>query len=273
MEALWLLVGMALGSSFTLAIAGRFPQRSTPTDVTAPPPDTTSTALDHRFDQIDQHLQNLQLWHESHHAQLAALGDISQGRFSGELTENLTSSSSGNLPRNLEDSGERSPDPEPQEADPLASAVGLDYGPLNQCLGWGQWRDADQMTRELLAASVGMPMNTTLGLEDWQRVPATDLRTMDNLWRYWSGDRFGFTPQAMVWQASEANYEQFCDAVKWRTNEEWIYRDDLEGDRNAPVGHWPAIVWGTRSCYGQGAGLASQGMTGLMDRAIAVLIA
>ncbi len=245
MEVLWLLVGMALGSSFTLAIAGRFPKNSTARETLAERVDDFP-----RFDQLDQQLQTLQRWHESHHHQL------------GILNEKLN-----------EPAAYAEPAPAPEaEANPLASEVGLDYAPLNQYLGLGQWAEADRMTRDLLAAAVGMPANAAIAPDDWQRLPAVDLGTVDNLWRYWSGDRFGFAAQAQLWQHTGGNYEKFCDSVGWRSGEEWIYRDELDGDRGAPVGHWPAVAWGARSCYGNGAGVASQAMAGLMERVITVLL-
>ncbi|MEM9772029.1 MAG: GUN4 domain-containing protein [Cyanobacteria bacterium P01_D01_bin.73] len=252
MEALWLLVGVALGSSFTLAIAGRFPQRSNGSEKTTEVLDNTD-----RFDQLAQQLQTLQSWHESHHHQLESLNE----RISKQSLEQPE------LPI-VEPAAMAEP-----QSNPLASEVGLDYAPLNQYLGMGQWVEADQVTRDLLAAAVGMPANAAIAPEDWQRLPATDLRTMDNLWRYWSGDRFGFAAQAQLWQAADNNYEKFCDSVGWRSGDEWIYREDLDGDRSAPVGHWPAIAWGARSCYGIGSGVASQNMAGLMERAIAILLA
>ena len=270
MEVLWLLLGMALGSSFTLAIAGRFPQRpQTKTEISTPVHSAQADQLEQR---VEQQLQTLQSWHESHHRQLNSLLE--------RLPEQLPQRSPEMVPDQPE-MVSPSPEPEPSDADsdqsppasnPLASDVGIDYGPLNQYLGLGQWAEADQATRELLAASVGVPANSVLTADDWQRVPETDLRTMDNLWRYWSGDRFGFTPQGQLWQESGANYGEFCDRVGWRQGEGWIYRDELQGDRSAPVGHWPTIAWGARACYGHGAGVASQGMAGLMDRAIAVLL-
>ncbi|MEM1425339.1 MAG: GUN4 domain-containing protein [Cyanobacteria bacterium P01_H01_bin.130] len=254
MEVLWLLVGMALGSSFSLAIAGRFPRRT--------PDKTEISAIPNPapINQLEQQLETLQAWHESHHSQLNIL--LERGSEIGPERS----------PTPPEDSETVSspPDQSPPASNPLASDVGIDYGPLNQSLGMGQWAAADQMTRELLATSVGVPANGVLTPDDWQRVPETDLRTMDNLWRYWSGDRFGFTVQAQLWCESGANYEKFCDRVGWRQGDGWIYRDELQGDRSAPVGHWPAIAWGTRACYGHGAGVASQGMSGLMDRAIAL---
>ncbi len=258
MEVLWLLVGMALGSSFTLAIAGRFPQGAKPSE------NNTAEFVDpaQNFDRLEQQLQTLQHWHDAHHRQLNALND--------SLNEKLNSPSASSASALQSDFTSTEPaDPEPN---PFASEVGLDYAPLNQHLGLGQWVEADRMTRDLLAAAMGMPANGAIAPEDWQRLPITDLRTVDNLWRYWSGDRFGFAAQAQVWHAAGGNYEQFCVSVEWRNGDEWIYREDLDGDRSAPVGHWPAIAWGARSCYGNGAGVASQTMAGLMERAIAVLL-
>ncbi|HEY9689296.1 MAG TPA: GUN4 domain-containing protein [Coleofasciculaceae cyanobacterium] len=154
----------------------------------------------------------------------------------------------------------------PEETNRLASEVGLDYLPLNDLLGTGQWREADAATRSYLLLAAGKGDRDLLTAEDLAQLPLTDLATIDQLWAYWSGGQFGWAAQRVLWQAANDDYGQFCDLVSWRNGEEWRYYDDLSFRATAPAGHLPTVVWTKRSCYGLGAATVSDLMAALLSR-------
>lgn len=154
----------------------------------------------------------------------------------------------------------------PEATHPLASDVGLDYLPLNDLLGTGQWQEADRMTRSYLLWAVGKGDRDPLTAEDLAQLPLTDLATIDHLWTYWSGGQFGWAAQRVLWQAAADDYGQFCDLVGWRDGEAWRYYDELSFRAAAPAGHLPTVIWTKRSCYGLGAAAVSDLMAALLNR-------
>jgi hypothetical protein len=142
----------------------------------------------------------------------------------------------------------------------LPSELGLDYRPLNDWLGTGAWQAANTETRSLLERATGGQWHTLAQL------PLTDLATLDYLWRYWSGDRFGLSIQYGLWQTLRGDYGALCDRLGWRVQNQWCYDDELIFAPDAAIGHLPAATWQRRACYGPGAMLASESMNALMHR-------
>lgn len=149
---------------------------------------------------------------------------------------------------------------DPVAAATLQSDLGLDYRPLNDWLGTGAWRAANTETRSLLEQATGGQWHNLAHL------PLTDLATLDYLWRYWSGDRFGLTIQYDLWQSLQGDYGAVCDRLGWRVKNQWCYDDELIFAPDAAIGHLPAATWQRRACYGPGAMLASETMNALMHR-------
>eukprot|EP00928_Gymnodinium_smaydae_P031151 TRINITY_DN22959_c0_g1_i3.p3 TRINITY_DN22959_c0_g1~~TRINITY_DN22959_c0_g1_i3.p3 ORF type:complete len:100 (+),score=20.03 TRINITY_DN22959_c0_g1_i3:413-712(+) len=67
------------------------------------------------------------------------------------------------------------------------------------------------------------------------------MTTLDELWTYYSGGRFGYSAQRRVWQQCSEHFDSFAQQTGWFkdefTNRNWpdefIYRLD------APEGHLP----------------------------------
>ncbi|GAB4343253.1 MAG: hypothetical protein Fur0042_06070 [Cyanophyceae cyanobacterium] len=149
--------------------------------------------------------------------------------------------------------------------DPLASDAGIDYRPLNEALGQRHWKTADEETRRCLVLAAGRGDRGWLSLEDWATIPATDLRTIDHLWRYWSGDRYGLWPQWHLWQTCGGDYGSFCDRNGWRQDgEAWLDYEDLWFSSDGAIGHLPTAVWHRRACYGIGADSAGRSLEALL---------
>jgi len=83
-------------------------------------------------------------------------------------------------------------------------------------------------------------------VEDMEKFPCTDLRTIDRLWVKYSNGRFGFSVQKRIWESvgvtPQVDYETFCrfvDKVGWRVEEKWVYLSKVTFNKNAPLGHLP----------------------------------
>jgi hypothetical protein len=131
--------------------------------------------------------------------------------------------------------------------DSQASEVGVDYALLRDLLAAGSWQAAHDETQRvmLLVASQVAPgkrVPQALRIEHIFAFPRTDLRTIDGLWAWASGARFGFSAQLDVYRrlGGSDDYDfgiwwAFCYEVGW-TFVEPIY------DFSAPRGHLPWIT-------------------------------
>ncbi len=116
----------------------------------------------------------------------------------------------------------------------------VDYGPLKQLLSEQSWREADQMTWRCLALALGKPGNF-VAIGDLGKIPCGDLECVDVLWRKYSGNRFGFTIQAQIFEEVERDYGRFCQAVSWRMNYQGIH--SIVFTLDSPRGHLPSAQW------------------------------
>ncbi|MBD2743478.1 pentapeptide repeat-containing protein [Coleofasciculus sp. FACHB-1120] len=87
--------------------------------------------------------------------------------------------------------------------------------------------------------------------EQIREMPCKHLKTLDQLWRQASGDRFGFGIQRRIWESSPVNrdYTKFGEAVGWKQNGTWLKFNDLTAKESAskgsvlPIGHFPWHSW------------------------------
>jgi hypothetical protein len=76
-----------------------------------------------------------------------------------------------------------------------------------------------------------------------ERFPCKDLLNIDNLWKTYSNERFGFSVQRRIWNAQKRKYTKFCDHVGWREKGQLIdYPEEVDFSTSAPPGHLPAKV-------------------------------
>jgi hypothetical protein len=199
-------------------------------------------------------------WHQATYDAIAAL--------SAQLTDLTNQPNPAHPPAPLETHAtepEPALDVEPLPIDPLASEAGIDYRPLNDALGQRHWKAADEETRRCLVLAARRGDRGWLSLEDWATIPITDLRTIDHLWRYWSGDRYGLWPQWHLWQTCGGDYGQFCDRNGWRRDgEAWLDYEDLWFSSDGAIAHLPTAVWNKRACYGIGADSAGRSLEALL---------
>jgi len=130
---------------------------------------------------------------------------------------------------------------------PLESERGVDYSQLRDLLASGQWREANSETDRVLLEASGRRVSEDrlsfayLTLQDIERFPCTDLKTIDELWLYWSDNRYGFSVQNRIWNrlsneinSMENRVNSFIREVGRLGGEEKEFND----------GFYPNPVWG-----------------------------
>jgi hypothetical protein len=133
----------------------------------------------------------------------------------------------------------------------LLSDVGANYTQLRDLLAAGKWKEADEETRGILVKVVGREGTGWLNEESINKLPCTDLRTVDKLWLEYSDSRFGFSVQKRIYEEAGRDWEKMGDRVGWRVQGKWLSLSSLTFNSNAPTGHLPgcgawvtSLVWG-----------------------------
>ncbi|MDZ8104427.1 MAG: GUN4 domain-containing protein [Nostoc sp. DedQUE12a] len=137
----------------------------------------------------------------------------------------------------------------------------FDYTRLEDLLKTGRWKEADQETFTIMLTIADCEAKQYLDVEDIQKFPSEDLKTIDNLWRTHSNSHFGFSVQNEIWKSKEINgnphsgvktFRAFGDYVGWRMKytvdgkEDYKWRDynSVLFSLKAPKGHLPWGGWG-----------------------------
>jgi uncharacterized caspase-like protein len=154
---------------------------------------------------------------------------------------------------------------------PLKSECGVDYTKLRDLLATGQWQEADEETAKKMLEVAGRTEKGWLRVEDIDRFPCEDLRTIDQLWVKYSNGLFGFSVQKRIYQSlggtreyDEEIWEAFGDRVCWRVKSEWLYYKELKVTESAPEGYLPG--WRRRGVLGGFAGVRGGVVSTLLSR-------
>lgn len=124
-----------------------------------------------------------------------------------------------------------------------SSAVGVDYGNLRKLLQSQAWEAAADETTRLVFQVSDRNQRATIGqdlltAEAIDRFPCQDLKTLDQLWRQASQDRFGLQTQLQLADRNQVSTDyttlqqdpdrwvQFRKAVGWQA-----WRDRVEANR------------------------------------------
>jgi serine/threonine-protein kinase len=126
--------------------------------------------------------------------------------------------------------------------------ISVDYSQLDRLLASGKWKEADDETTNKMLEVAGRTKDGWLRVEDIDRFPCEDLRTIDQLWVKYSNGRFGFSVQKRIYESlggtrkyDDKIWEAFGDRVGWRVNSKLLYYNDLTfNTKGAPQGHLPA---------------------------------
>lgn len=121
----------------------------------------------------------------------------------------------------------------------LESHVKIDYSDLQILLREKAWKDADVKTAELITQLRGDNDSRGLRFNEIPNLPCKDLRTIDNLWSYYSSGKFGFGTQLRVLIESEYDLELFGKSVGWKNHDLWIAYSDVIFNLLSPRGHLP----------------------------------
>lgn len=130
----------------------------------------------------------------------------------------------------------------------------VDYRRLEELLRATKWLEADQETIKVLfkaskkqeftvsdISDTWQINSKSLSSKDFQRILIYDLIIIDNLWREYSKEKFGFHTQVSIYKEQGQRYYDFCDRVGWRKNKWWVKYNDLFWSLDAPDGHLPWI--------------------------------
>ncbi|MGD1807051.1 GUN4 domain-containing protein [Dapis sp. BLCC M126] len=129
----------------------------------------------------------------------------------------------------------------------LKSDVGCDYTELKKLLSEGEWKEADEKTARCMLQVAGREKEGWLRVEDIDKFPCIDLRTIDQLWVKYSDGKFGFSVQKEIYQSlggtrkyNEKVWKAFGNKVEWRKGEKWLYYSKLTFSLDKHyVGHFP----------------------------------
>ena len=138
----------------------------------------------------------------------------------------------------------------------VSPQTGIDYTKLRNLLKAGKWSEADIHTYRLVEQIVKSAKNnkktTFIELKTIAEYSCPDIRTVDYLWKKYSDDQFGFSPQQKVWRNvnqdgdfSAQTWRKFATKVGWKEGEissgsGYLLYDQLDFEPTAaPEGHLP----------------------------------
>ena len=136
------------------------------------------------------------------------------------------------------------------------------YNALEYSLKNQSWREADQLTNELMILIANRIETGSLEIEDIKKFSCSDLKKIDNYWVQNSDERFGFSVQKQIWldrgnrlgfteptEADIVNQKSFARDVGWYDSggkEYKSYKEVIENvDKNyqlAPKGVLPFLL-------------------------------
>lgn len=140
---------------------------------------------------------------------------------------------------------------------PLVSSVtNIDYLPLQKLLKKKKWESADRATNQLIARIINTAKqqkdNSFITVNMIADYACSDLSTIDLLWRKYSNNKFGFTPQQQAWISSQQDngfsattWRSFATKIGWKTGDVnqgsgYLLYEQLSFDpQKAPQGHLP----------------------------------
>jgi hypothetical protein len=130
----------------------------------------------------------------------------------------------------------------------LPSDMGIDYVPLATMLSLGDFSGADDFTRDALIkiAGPGAVKRNFVYFTEADKLPSTDLCTMERLWLQFSDGNQGYSVQKRVWDLEKGNFDRFVKRIGWTKKDgdserllRWYGQSEFIYDMSAPKGHLP----------------------------------
>ncbi|WP_082801161.1 serine/threonine-protein kinase, partial [Cylindrospermopsis raciborskii] len=134
-----------------------------------------------------------------------------------------------------------------------------EYKKLENLLQAQNFKEADLDTRQIILAVANREREGWLRIEDAEKFPCKELRSIDQLWLKYSRGKFGISVQQQIYQSlggtKEYNYDvwkSMGDRVGWRHEDYWLSYSNLNFSQTAPSGHLPALLPGLPAGGGRG---------------------
>lgn len=121
--------------------------------------------------------------------------------------------------------------------------INVDYSKLQNLLQRKKWQEADQQTWDVLCQALGKHLGYYLKNGDIERLPAEDLKNIDQLWQKYSNKHFSFSVQRLIYQDVGEDYYAFCQRVGWPLHDPVNLDSMLQFNLYAPLGHLPSRRW------------------------------
>lgn len=138
----------------------------------------------------------------------------------------------------------------------VSAKTGIDYTKLRNLLQEEKWSEADiltyQIVEQVVKSAKQQNKHVFIELKTIAEFACPDIRTVDYLWKKYTDDRFGFSPQQKVWQSvnqkgdfSTQTWRRFATKVGWKKGEVasgdgYLLYDELDFEpTEAPEGHLP----------------------------------
>jgi hypothetical protein len=135
------------------------------------------------------------------------------------------------------------------------------YKDLFKYLKDGRWIEADVETYNLMLKVAKREKSGRLGIEDIESFPSEDLQEIDQLWKKFSKNKFGFSIQKKIWLSCGGKLndydltvlEKFKEEVNWYRpkNDNWSsyheFTNDPQNPQNSLTASLPRLVWRSNS--------------------------
>nr|YP_009541944.1 hypothetical protein [Neogoniolithon spectabile]AYR06153.1 hypothetical protein [Neogoniolithon spectabile] len=125
----------------------------------------------------------------------------------------------------------------------LESAKNMNYLALYKALASQEFLRADIITKKCLSQLAGLNNCSSrqwLYFTDIYKLPETDLKTIDKLWRVYSYGKFGYSIQRKIWLSNNKDWDKFWQTIGWQINNKMIrYPDEFTWNQEALPGHLP----------------------------------
>jgi hypothetical protein len=122
------------------------------------------------------------------------------------------------------------------------------YARLETLLKAQDFRAADRETYKVMLAVANREREGWLRVEDAEKFPCKELRSIDQLWLKYSRGKFGISVQQQIYQSLGGTKEYNRDVwrsmgnrVGWRQGGEWLSYVQLNFSQTAPSGHLPVL--------------------------------
>lgn len=129
-----------------------------------------------------------------------------------------------------------------------SNPVTIDYNLLESLLKAKKWQEADQETTNIILTLGNKNKQGYLHQLDFNQLPSVDLKIIDQLWRDYSNNNFGFSLQKNLYQNlggtrffHQKLWQEFGEKMGWYQENNWLKYDQLNFTENAPEGHLPIL--------------------------------